>query len=120
MRPPSGYRSGFVRASKKPAEVTTLKELRALFAEMRENHVFVFRGLGLSIQMSQSAWDQPRVKPVPQQPQDQEVALADMPPELSGPYLAAQALARIRRDPTHPDAEVDDAAEQGDDLPSED
>ena len=102
-------------ATKRPPKSADLATVKALFAEMRAQRVFVFRGLGLSIQMSQTAWPEPAREAPPLQ-ESGEVPLDQMPIELQGPALALRAL---RRDPTHPDADIDDDAEQGADLPDE-
>lgn len=111
-------------------------DLAALFKLMREEKVFVFKGLGVEVQMAQQAWDQPQ--PVSelvrqlQQP-EREAPPEDMPPELRGPYEAfrkrpafipAPGAAAVEtpepgvyRDPTDPDAPINEAAERGEDLP---
>ena len=100
-----------------PAELDIdLATIKDIFRLMREERVFVFRGMGLEVQMSQNAWPEPALKMpgIEHEPQT-DVALEDMPPELAGPYMAF----RPRVDPTHPDRPIDDAAEQGLDLPGE-
>jgi hypothetical protein len=97
----------------------TPENAEALFTLMRKHHVFVFRDSGVEIQMSATAWVDPAPLSIPglQQEQHGDVPVDDMPPELAGPTMAIRAL---RRDPTDPDAEIDDAAEHGDDLPGYD
>lgn len=124
------------------ADAPDIATVRALFAEMREARVFVFRGYGLEVQMSANAWP-PHAAELVQAasavaPEPKDVALEDMPPELAGPYMAfrrkqaeaigdlrpqserieaEEAQLRARYNPTDPEGPVDDAMQLGADLP---
>jgi hypothetical protein len=120
-----------------PAQPKLTDDLEALFRLMRSERVFVFKGMGVEVQMAQQAWSEPdqvagalidRVAAMNRPEPDAEPQ--DMPPELRAPFEVFRkrpdfipapkeqaASPNGYRDPTDPDAPVDDAAERGEDLP---
>lgn len=121
-----------------PARAPKLTDgLADLFALMRAEKVFVFKGHGVEVQMAQQAFEP--AQPVSEllkalQPQpEREVPPEEMPPELRAPYevfrkrpdfipaprepVAEAPEPGVFRDPTDPDAPINEAAERGDDLP---